>query len=124
MPRKLSAEQIRDLIQQYNISFVGPVPPSSWPTQHIDVFQQIRNISQERYEKYGPKEQKGILEVEETKKRVRRLNNIAYDCRTQRLNEAGWRLNTEPEVFFRFGTEVVWYEMRVLLLRATLAHQS
>lgn len=102
--RKLTAEQHRELAEEYNICFDGPTPPSSWPVQYAEIFRNIRDIERLRYDEYGPNEKRGML----MKDRVVRLTRIAYNCRKQRENEATWRGHTEPEVVSRFDAEVVW----------------
>lgn len=101
-------KDVRDLIEEYNISFDGPIPPSSWPVLYRDIFQNIRDIERLRFDEYGPNEKRGMLSVAEMKVRVRRLIRIAQDCRKQRKNEVGWRLHTEPEIVSRLIAEVVW----------------
>ena len=105
---KLTPEQYRSLIEEYDICFDGPVPPEDWPTQYVDIFSQVHDIKRLRYEEYKPNERRAILTVAEIKNRVARLNRIAYNCRKQRENEATWRGLTEPEIVSRFATEVTW----------------
>jgi len=105
---KLTAEQHRELVEEYNIYFDGPIPPSSWPVQYTEIFRNIRDIQHLRYDEYGPNEKRGPSTVTQMKNRVLNLNRIAYTCRKQRENEATWRGQTEPEIVFRFGVEVVW----------------
>jgi|SRR5271167_4055427 len=106
--RKLTAEQLRDLIGEYNIHFEGPIPPVAWPLQYSEVFQNIRNIDRTRYDEYESNENRGPITVAKLKKRVLKLNRTAYDCRRQRVNEASWRQDTEPQIVSRLGAEVVW----------------
>jgi hypothetical protein len=113
MPRrekdvKLTPEKHRGLIEEYDVCFDGPIPPSSWPVQYMDIFRNIRDIERLRYDEYGANEKRGMLSVGEMKERVLRLIRIAYNCRKQRENEATWRGHTEPEVVSRFNAEVVW----------------
>jgi len=106
--RKLTAEQLRDLIWEYNIHFEGPIPPVAWPPQYSKVFQNIRNIARTHFDEYESNENRGPITVAKLKNRVLKLNRTAYDCRRQRVNEASWRQDTEPQIVSRLGAEVVW----------------
>ena len=105
---KLTPEQHRSLIEEYDICFDGPVPSEDWPTQYVDIFRPVHDIKRLRYEEYKPNERRALLTVAEIKDRVARLNRIAYNCRKQRVNEATWRGLTEPDIVSRFATEVTW----------------
>ena len=111
MPRgdpKLTPEQHRSLIEEYDICFDGPVSSSDWPTQYVDIFRPVHDIGRLRYEEYKPNERRAMLTVAEMKDRIARLNHIASNCRKQRENEATWRGLTEPEIVSRFAAEVTW----------------
>lgn len=109
MPRRENnPKEHRELIEDHDIYFDGPIPPSSWPVHYSKIFQNIRDIERLRFDEYGSNEKRGILPVAEMKKRVSKLNGIAYKCRKQRENEATWRGHTEPEVISRFDAEVLW----------------
>jgi hypothetical protein len=105
---KLTPEQYRRLIKEYDICFDGPVPSEDWPTQYVDIFRPVHDIKRLRYEEYKPNEKRALLTVAEIKGRVARLNRIAYNCRGQRVNEATWRGLTEPDIVSRFAAEVTW----------------
>lgn len=112
MPRceKPTPQELQRLIEEHNISFEGPVPPSEWPAQYADVFRNIRNIGRTEYTEYKPNATRGLLTVAGTKKRVRELVCSADKCRKQSLNfnEEDWRGETEDKVLGRFAAEVVW----------------
>jgi hypothetical protein len=108
MSKSNDGERERELIEEYEICFEGPIPPSRWHSKYTDIFRTIRDIERLRYDEYGHNEKRGILPVAEMKARVRRLNLIAYRDRKTRENEATWRAHAEHEVVFRFSTEVVW----------------
>src|SRR4051794_13215529 len=111
MPRsdpKLTPEQHRTLVEEYNIHFEGPIASSSWPEQYVEIFQPIRDMGRLLYEEYKPNERRGVRTVAEMKDRVARLNRIGYSCRKQRENEATWRGLAEPEIVSRFFSEVMW----------------
>jgi hypothetical protein len=105
---KHTSDNYRGLIEEHDVFFDGPVPPSCWPTQYADIFRNIRDIERLRFDEYGPNENRGTLSVAEMKDRVVRLIRIAYNCLRQRENEPTWRGHTEPEVISRFNAEVVW----------------
>jgi hypothetical protein len=105
---KLKPEQHRNLVERYNIHFDGPILPSSWPDQYVNIFGNFREIKCLRYEEYKPNERRGVRAVAEMKDRVARLNRIAHSCRKQRENEPTWRGLTEPEIVSRFIAEVAW----------------
>jgi hypothetical protein len=105
---KLTPEQHRSLIEEYDICFDGPIPSSGWPTQYVDIFRPVHDIKRLRYEEYKPNERRAMLTVAEMKDRIARLNRIASSCRKQRENEATWRGLTEPEIVSRFAAEVTW----------------
>jgi hypothetical protein len=105
---KLTDEQHRKLVEEYNIHFDGPIPPSRWPNRYAEVFRNILDIKSLRYDEYRPNERRGLLAVAEMKDRVAKLTRIAYSCRKQRENEATWRGLTEPEIVSRFAAEATW----------------
>jgi hypothetical protein len=106
--RRLTAEEHRRLVEEYNIHFEGPTTPSEWPGQYINTLRVIYDIKDLRYDGYKSSERRSMLAIAEMKDRVGRLNRIACNCRKQRENEATWRGLTEPEIVSRFAAEVAW----------------
>jgi hypothetical protein len=105
---KLTPDQHRALVEEYNISFDGPIFPSRWPAQYEHIFQKIRDIQCLRFDEYRPEGTMEIPTVSEMKNRVLELTDIAHDCRRRRENEATWRAHTEPMIVSRFDAEAVW----------------
>src|SRR5665213_2765733 len=93
---KLNADQLHDMIKEYDIHFDGPVSSSEWPLPHVQTFQSVRDVDRVRYEEYGPDEKRGLLAVAQMKERVHKLIRTGTNCRKQRENESTWRNHTEP----------------------------
>ena len=101
----------RDLrwwIGKYEIAFEGPLPAGKWPAQCESIFRSIREIDRIRFDDFGPNDNRGLLTVAQIKKRVTNINEVAYTCRKDRVNEQTWRLKTEHWILWRFDAEVVW----------------
>jgi len=110
----MTPEQIRNrrrLAKKYKIFFDGPLPPDQWPLTHADLFRNIQILGQKKYHEY--KADRIDRPVDEpwgahTARRAQRIVNIAKRLRSENRNEAGWRLELEPEIFSRFTIEVAW----------------
>jgi hypothetical protein len=119
MPRtkpKLTVEERLDLIEEYKICFEGPIPAGRWPVQYQKIFEDIRNIQRMRYDEYEVNDSRDLITVAAMRRRVRELNQTAYDCRKKRENEDTWRARIEPQVVSRFGEEVVWSASHLLAI--------
>lgn len=97
-----------ELIEEHNIIFEGPIPPSDWPPQYAEIFRKIRDIGRLQFDEYGHSDRRGMLTLREMSKRVLDLTHKAYTCRNQRENEMAWRIHTEPMIVSGFSAEVVW----------------
>ncbi len=102
---------LRRLAKKYRIFFDGPLPQDQWPTTHVDLFHNIQLLGQKTYHEY--KADKTDCSADEpwgphTARRAERIVEIAKRLRSENRNEAGWRLDLEPEIFSRFTIEVAW----------------
>ncbi|SRR6266487_2587631 len=110
---KLTQEELRQLIEEYGISFEGPIPRREWPERYRQTFEDIRGIENLRIEAST-----SLIENNHTvgeipaqwqlKRRATWLSRVAWRCRRERANEAQWRQETEPVVLARFDLEVSW----------------
>ena len=99
------------LIKEYRIQFDTQGHPDSWPDSHRQTFADIKELGKKEYQVYSE-----TVDVEsdlkpwraQIKTRAKRISGLANNCRNSRKNEAGWRLNVEPEVLARFTIEVNW----------------
>jgi hypothetical protein len=108
---KLSAREMRGLIEQYGIYFRGLLSPSQWPRGHSKIFTRVRQIRLIEFDEYKPDEttDRGPL-VNELKNCAYMLVSVAREDRKKRANESTLRMNTEPLVFRRFKEEMKWCE--------------
>jgi hypothetical protein len=109
-PRKEKGpkERLRDLIDEYDINFEGPVLEKNWPEQYRHHFRIIRQIWATRYEEYTQRRDIDPRKMIKQRARVRDLRNKAYSLRKNiRINEATWR-EVEKLVFKRFDEEIIW----------------
>lgn len=109
---KLTQEELRQLIEEYNISFEGPLPPREWPERYRQTFEEIRGIGNLRIEASTSRSENNTLgqipAQWQLKRRAIWLSRVAWRCRRERANEAQWRQETEPVVLARFDLEVSW----------------
>ncbi|KAG2019335.1 hypothetical protein GB937_005249 [Aspergillus fischeri] len=113
----LRPEDQQRLMDEYGISFDGPLLPRDWPIQHRENFAKVRQIKQETYDDYG---RDGRLDhrltvlstVMHIKQEAAKLRSEAYRCRRQRVNEETWRWSTENFITSRFKAEVVCRKCR------------
>jgi hypothetical protein len=106
---KLSKEQLKGLVDEYDINFEGPVPPRQWPTQYSHLFQVIRNIWANRYDKYITRTDIDQKTIRKQIARVRDLRTRATSLRMDfGINEDTWRSLIENPVMGRFDQEIVW----------------
>lgn len=119
-PRKTKPDKelLKRLVDDYSISFEGPVPPKQWPIRYSHLFQVIRDISANRYDEYIKRTDIDPKAVRKQKSRVRDLRIRASSLRTDYgIEEGTWRGLIETLVMGRFDQEVVW---SVLLIFARL----
>lgn len=99
------------LIDEHDIRFQA-LPCRSWPPQYAQVFQKIYDTNQRRFEDKqadkAPNFNFRLLDEAQLKSRSRELVNQAYCCRSERANEATWRLQTEHIVLSRFNDQIAW----------------
>ena len=104
-------ENLRKLTKKYKISFDGPLSREQWPPTHARLFQNIQSLGQMRYHEYKADTTKRSLNepwVAQSTRRAERVVARAKRLRSENRNEAGWRLELEPEIFSRFTIEVAW----------------
>jgi hypothetical protein len=103
--------EIKRLTKRFRISFDGRVSTESWPSVHKILFKNIQKLGAEQYGNYkdirktrSADEPWGAYAIQ----RANRIVQVARRCYQEDVNEAGWRLALEPEVFSRFKVEVAW----------------
>ncbi len=103
--------EIKRLTKKFKISFDGRVNTESWPSVYKILFQNIQKLGAEQYDNYKDirkarpaDEPWGAYAIQ----RANRIVQVARRCYHEDVNEAGWRLALEPEVFSRFKVEVAW----------------
>ena len=101
-------EEYRALMKEWEISFDGPIQPSSWPAEYAKRFQVIRNISRIWFDEYSQSLKFDKLSVADKKARIRALVISARYCRENGVEESTWRTETENKVVARFSAELVW----------------
>jgi len=104
-------EELRRLMKKHRIFFHGPVEPAKWPLAQRIIFSKIQELGQRRYIDHAearktrsPNDSWGADILD----RAARITSIADKCLLERRNEAGWRLNLEPEMFARFANGIAW----------------
>lgn len=110
----MAADQRRDmkrLTKKFKISFDGRVDTRSWPSAHKILFKNIQKLGADQYETY--KDIRKARPADEPLgahaiQRANRIVQVARRCYHEEVNEAGWRLALEPEIFSRFKVEVAW----------------
>lgn len=113
---RLTKEQLKRLVDDYNIKFEGPVPPKQWPTKYSHLFQVIRDIWANRYDDYKDRTDLDQKTIRKQKARVRDLRTNASRLRTDfAINENTWRDLIEKPVIGRFDQEVVWSVLLIFL---------
>ena len=106
----LSPLQMRDLIEEYDIEFRGPLSRSQWPPRYVHIFEVIRDIGLMEFDEYKP-EKNGATNwkfVDEIKRRAIEVVEMARKDRSERVNEDTLR-DTEPLVLYRFRAKAKWY---------------
>ena len=110
MPTK-KLKDIETLLKEYHISFDGPIESQRWPDRHKVLFENIRRAGSRLYDDYKQRRANVTPDkpwVNSTINRADRLVKTVQRCNSERLNEAGWRLALEPQIFSRFTVEVAW----------------
>ncbi|KUL88773.1 hypothetical protein ZTR_03545 [Talaromyces verruculosus] len=105
----------RELADQLNIYFLGPVQSGRWPKTHSRLFADVQQLGKQEFEAY--KESITVDSIVKpwrarTKLRAKKLAAMGKKYRDEGIRERGWRLNIEPEVFQRFSAEVICPECR------------
>lgn len=101
----------RELADQLNIFFLGPVQSGRWPKTHSRLFADVQQLGKQEFEAY--RESITVDSIVKpwrarTKLRAKKLAAMGEKYRDEGIRERGWRLNIEPEVFQRFSAEVIW----------------
>lgn len=102
----------RELAEEYNIHFLGPVQSCRWPETHRRLFADVQKLGKQDFKSYV--ENITVDSIDKpwrarTRWRAKRLAALAEKYRNEGHRERGWRNNIEPEVFQRFSVEVIWY---------------
>lgn len=102
-------QSLRRLAKRFNIRDrrVG----EDWPEAHKETFQDIKSMSQYRFETYIPEVSVHSDKKpwkHQTKARAQWLVDRAERLFGQERNEAGWRFGLENDVLRRFTAEVAW----------------
>lgn len=105
------AKLTTQLIDEHDIRFQAR-PCRDWPPQYAQVFQKIYDTNQRRFEDKQADMASSfsfrLLGEAQLKSRARELVDQAYCCRSERANEATWRLGTEHIVLSRFNDQIAW----------------
>ena len=94
------------LLSLYKISFVHY--SLGWPNEYERLFQDIKSIGYEQYNNFRPTQTSDDLTVAQTKERVFELVKVANADYRSSVNEQTLSVHTEPRVFRRFESEIVW----------------
>ena len=111
---EMTPEQYRDLRRlnkKYRIFFDGPLTQDEWPPTHTELFRNVQSLGHKSYEEYkAERTQRSVFEPwgAQTTRRADRVVEIAKRLRSENRNEAGWRLELEPEILSRFTIEIAW----------------
>lgn len=106
---KLTKEELRKLVEQYNIVLEGPAPPKAWPIRFNNHFQTIRDISAIKYDDYVRRQDLSWRIMRKQKERVRDLRTKAGRLRREnKVNEDTWRDAIEKPIMERFQQNVIW----------------
>lgn len=101
-------QSLRRLAKRFNIR--NRREGEEWPEAHRTTFQNIKSLSQNRFDTYIPEVSASNDKPwrQQTKKRAQWLVERAKRLVGQDSNEAGWRFALENEVLRRFMVEVAW----------------
>ena len=105
-------EELRRLMKNHRICFMGPVTQDQWPSAYRPLFANIQRLGQLLYEEYTrTRQDRAVYEPwgADVLERAARVVAKAERCRSERRNKAGWRLALEGEILNRFTVEVAWY---------------
>jgi hypothetical protein len=106
---KLTAKELRRLIEKYDIQFDGPIPPRMWPDRYKDLFQVIRDIWANRYDEYIQRTDIDQIIMNKRKSQVRAVVDKSTRFRKNLgSNEGTWRDSVEKPIIDLFEKEVVW----------------
>lgn len=124
MQSKPSPDELRMLIDDYDIEFLGP--GHRWPDGYTNILKKIKAISRETYASHQPQRDGDVLTIAQTRGRVDKIIRAARQDYKDRVNEITWRLHTEQDVFNRFRSEIKWCVACVLfgIFLSTLTHPT
>jgi hypothetical protein len=108
--REPTVEELKRLLQDHRIEFVGPVPPREWPTEYEHLFRTIRDIRNCVAEEYGQNTtgSRSFFAADQHD-RVRQIRHAAARLRQNvSYSESTWRELVETIVVDRFKKEVLW----------------
>lgn len=108
-----STQHERRFMKEFNIEFVGPVPPSEWPAAYERRFAPVRKIGRYYFEdldKVSMDEDDKMPKVPSSivQQRVFELRQSFFLSSDDPVNEDTLRGNSEHLVFSRFKDEVKW----------------
>lgn len=115
----ITPENLRDLVEEYDIQFEGPTPSRKWPDRYRHLFQVIRDISANRYDEYVKRTDIDQKTMNKQTSRVRKVIDIATRFRRNISSyEDTWRDAIETTIMGFLKEEVVWlvYSIRTLCL--------
>jgi hypothetical protein len=102
-------QQLRIHVENHDIKFEGPVPPSQWPDRYKHLFQVIHNIWSNRYDDY---EKRTDVDARIKRSQCARVRDLRINASRLRVdvesNEDTWRGLIEVKVIGRFDQEIVW----------------
>lgn len=122
----LSTEDIQSierLSEEYGISFHANLDSSQWPISHRQLFQDVHDLTERRFQTYAVDIATQTNEPwkEEIKYLAEELTSNSSHCTG--ANEDTWRSACEPIIFARLSSEVNWSVLPALIiLRALFAN--
>ncbi|KFY47732.1 hypothetical protein V496_10477 [Pseudogymnoascus sp. VKM F-4515 (FW-2607)] len=104
----ITPENLRDLVEEYDIQFEGPTPSRKWPDRYRHLFQVIRDISANRYDEYVKRTDIDQKTMNKQTSRVRKVIDIAIRFRRNISSyEDTWRDAIETTIMGFLKEEVV-----------------
>jgi len=96
-------------LEQFDIRFEGPVPPTEWPGRYRHHFQVIRDIWANRYDNYSQRIGGAQKAVNKYRNRVKTIVDEAATFRENTgRNESTWRASIENSVLEYLKKEIRW----------------
>jgi hypothetical protein len=105
-PRKkgaLTPQEMKKLIEEYQIFFRGPLTPSQWPREYYDRFMEIRKAGSTEFDTL-----EDVPLTRSIKKRAIELVKNARSDRRETLRELALRVSVEPLVLHKFKKPYKW----------------